>query len=88
MIAIKKMQKTVLVTRLFALLICLSGLQTAPFLFYFVIGIGTDTVGTLGMEKSRRIYISLGRWVPMVQNEPKLVFTHAKEQVELVRRPI
>ena len=37
------------------------------------------------MDKSRRINLSLGRWVPMDQNAPKLVFTHAKEQVELLR---
>ena len=39
----------------------------------------------LGMEKYGRIDFALGRWATMGQNAPKLVFTHAKEQVELVR---
>ena len=48
-------------------------------------GKGTDMATPLGLEKYERIDFALGRWATMGQNAPKLVFTHAKEQVELVR---
>ena len=39
----------------------------------------------LGLEKYGRIDFSLGRWTSMGKNAPKLVLSHAKDQVELVR---
>ena len=38
----------------------------------------------LGPEKYGIIDFSLGRWITMGQNAPKLELKHAKEQVELV----
>ena len=49
------------------------------------LGIGTDMATPLGMEKYGRIDILPERWVPLDQNAPKLVLTHANEQVELFR---
>ena len=54
-------------------------------LFYFVPRERDWYGGYPGDGKSRRINFSLWRCVPMAQYAPKLVFTHAKEPVELVR---
>ena len=50
-------------------------------LFYFVPRERDWYGGYPGDGKSRRINFSLWRCVPMAQYAPKLVFTHAKEQV-------